>query len=189
MIKMQDAIALNRCKYLYLIGAIILFPILGMAQEGVVYSKRPYWQAGFTAGRFLPFGIVGVRDNYAFTGAHLSHPTRVGYLEYMLLSGNSNGVTYYNGSASVRIDYTAYDIVDGFFTMGFSLHTYKRRSTRLQEFDFVNVTGIHAGFGFTGHIVGPIHARADLKFNINPGRSIYFGVGLVYRFGVEGNEN
>ena len=158
------------------------------AQEGIKYTNQPYYQMGFTVGQFLPFGIIGVRDNYPWHGVHFSHPTRLTYIEYMLLSSNAKGVTYYNGSASFRTDYTAYDIDNGFFVMGFSIHRYKRKRTVLQEFDFVNVTGVHAGFGFEGKIVGPVRGRADLKFYLSPGKAVYFGIGLVYRFGGEDND-
>lgn len=131
----------------------------------------------------MPYGVIGVRDKYPMWGFTYSNKafTAPRY-ELSFLAANAKAVTYYNGSLSYRIDFEVYEAAYAFIKFGIDGHYYKRKPTILREFDYTFLTGGHVGMGFmTG--VGPgLHLRMDLKFNANPGRTAYVGLGLMYQW-------
>lgn len=158
--------------------------------EEVKQFKRPinyveveHYEIGLSGGSFLPFGIVGVRDQYPSAGIWFSHPTAYGGIEYMLNSINAKSVTYYNGVLSLRLDFKAFDYADAYFRLGLDLHYYKRKPTLVREFDFYQTVGSHVGFGIDLQGKGPVALRSDFKFGFGPGHNLFVNLGIVYKWG------
>lgn len=157
------------------------------ADELLVWQDSEKYDFSLHAGPFLPFGIVGVRDNYPFWGMSFSHPTSFTRIEYTLLHGRAKGVKYYNGALSLRFDFQALDYLQGFAKLGADFHYYQRKRTQLREFPFYQSGGMHMGFGGLIPIVEDFFFRSEFKFNFGPGRSLYVGLGFTYAFGAEEN--
>lgn len=151
--------------------------------DGVNYHTPEKWEMGFLVGTFLPRNVsFGVQEKLGFSGVYISHPTRLADIEYIYMGGRGDDVDYINAAIRMRIDFQYYGIFNGYMTVGADLHRYKRAPTEVYEFDYINKTGISAGFGFTGQVAGPWHFRSDVKYNIGPGKSLFVGVGLSYNF-------
>ncbi len=158
--------------------------------EDVLFYPQKAWEVGLTMGKFLPKGVSsGVKEMLTFTGIHASFPTKLTHFEFMYISGRGGDVDYMNASIGMRIDFEAYDVVNGFMTLGMDYHRYKRAPTQVFTFDYTAKSGIHGGFGFTSQISGPLFIRSDIKLNIGPGKSLYIGVGLTYHFWDDSDEN
>lgn len=168
---------------LVLLFGFIFFSVQSEALDGLVYKNPGTWDVSVTAGKLLPYDIVGVRDTYPGWGIAFSHPHFVSQMEYQFLVFKGNQVTYYNANASLRIDYQLYETLDGFFSVGFDGHYYQRKPNRTtSEFDFKYTSGFHTGFGFLWPLGPKLNLRADFRFGFGPGRNLYTGLGLQYTF-------
>lgn len=162
---------------------------LAQAQRGqklssnfVEWNTLDYADFSVTAGRFLPFGIVGVRDNYPMWGLFAAHPSPLGLIEYGFLSARGEGVILYNGSLGLRWDFGIFDVLEGFFSIGGNYFLYQRKRTTRTTFEFQQTGGYYIGWGVFQPISDSLRVRADFKFNSGPGRTLYVGLGLNFRY-------
>lgn len=153
-----------------------------LAQQGIYYKEAKNFDASVTTGYFLPYGIVGVKDTYPFWGFSLGFPTLLSQVEFMALHGRSKQVIFYKTSLGYRIDFAVYDAINGFITLGYEASTYKRKPSQTKSYDFNTESGLFTGFGGFIPLAGPLSLRSDFKFNFNPGRSLYVGLGFHYIF-------
>jgi len=151
--------------------------------NGIEWSDHNYMDASLTFGRFLPFGIVGVRSNYPMWGVMFSHGSVLGQVEYQFYSAKAEGVTLYEGAFGLRWDFRLFDAIDGFWGIGVDTYYYQRKRTTSREFAYVTSGGTDLKWGAYFPIVGEFRLRSDFKFNMGPGKSFYVGLGLQYRFG------
>jgi hypothetical protein len=151
--------------------------------NGVAWDTMDYYDATVTFGRFLPFGIVGVRDNYPMWGVMFSHPSPLGLVEYQFYRAKAEGVTIYSGVFGLRWDFSLYDAIDGFFGIGADAYYYQRKPTSRREFDFVSSGGTDLKWGAYFPIADALRLRSDFKFNVGPGKTFFVGIGLQYRWG------
>lgn len=162
-----------------------------IAFEGIKTFDQKTWQLGVTMGTLLPFGITGVRDQYGGWGAYLSQP---GYIfsafDYMVYGFVDKGVTFYDYAIAGRVDFSLYEVVNGYVRFGLDYNYYKRKASQVREYDFAGVVGSHIGFGSYHEVSSEIKFRSDFKFSFGPGTYLYAGLGVTYTLGAssEGNE-
>lgn len=177
---------------LALVSAFFAFHLLdfqsSLAQENVRYPDNKSYYVGAGLGPFLPFKVAGVVDTYPAWGIWFSHPSEVSQVEYSIFSVNAKGVTFYNFSIGLRIDYEVAMAVQAYFTLGLDGNYYKRKESEEGEFDFSFKGGSHVGFGVLQKLAVDLFLRGDCKLNLSPGKSLYIGLGLMWEFG-GGGEN
>lgn len=175
---------------LALVSAFFAFHLLdfhsSLAQENVRYPDNKSYYFGAGLGPFLPFKVAGVADTYPAWGVWFSHPSEISQVEYSIFSINAKGVTFYNFSIGLRIDYEVAMAVQAYFTLGLDGNYYKRKETEDQEFDFAFKGGSHVGFGVLQKLAVDLFLRGDCKLNLSPGKSLYIGIGFMWEFGGSG---
>lgn len=161
---------------------IILFTQNLLAQQGINYKEANSFDVAITTGYFLPYRINGVTDTYPFWGLSFGFPTLLSQVELMALHGRSKQVIFYKYSLGYRIDFSLYDAIQGFISIGYEASTYKRAPRVNRTYDFVTESGLYSGFGALIPIKGDLCFRSDFKFSFNPGKSLYVGLGFHYIF-------
>lgn len=173
--------------HLALVSACVAFHFIGVqssfAQENVRYPDNKSYYFGAGLGPLLPFKVAGVVDTYPAWGLWFSHPSEISQVEYSFFSVNAKGVTYYNFSIGLRIDYEVAMAVQAYFTLGLDGNYYKRKESEEGEFDFSFKGGSHVGFGVLQKLAVDLFLRGDCKLNLSPGKSLYIGLGLMWEFG------
>lgn len=151
-------------------------------------------EATFLCGPFLPNQIEGITESMPLCGGRLGfRTTQNRYLEFTVLSGASRAQRYILGSMSIRGD-TAFDDIIASVYIGGDIH-YPTRPF----YDAVTgvATGDSTSIFFGGHIGGAmwaeltdgVYVRSDLKFNLNPGTSLFLGFNIVLRFDPTGDRD
>ena len=110
-------------------------------------------------------------------GARLGFPRKNSIVELGAMHANSLGTTYTNASLSLRGNIPlegVYGIVYG----GIDLHYYKGPT----DPEFKMAGGGHLGGGIGIELAPYLHFRGDMKFNVNPGTSMYIGFGFEMLF-------
>ena len=154
----------------------------GTKRGFIEWNTLDYADVSVSAGRFLPYGVVGVRDNYPMWGLFASHPSPLGLVEYGFLSARGEGVILYNGSLGLRWDFGIFDTLEGFFGFGANAFLYQRKRTTRRTFEFTQTGGYYLGWGVFQPVSDAIRIRADFKFNSGPGRTLYVGLGINFRY-------
>ncbi|MBK9039976.1 MAG: hypothetical protein IPL83_12570 [Bdellovibrionales bacterium] len=179
--------------HLVLVSACVAFLFLdfqsSLAQENVRYPDNKSYYIGAGLGPLLPFKVAGVVDTYPAWGLWFSHPSEVSQVEYSIFSVNAKGVTFYNFSVGLRIDYEVAMAVQAYFTLGLDGNYYKRKESEEGEFDFAFKGGSHVGFGVLQKLAVDLFLRGDCKLNLSPGKSLYIGLGLMWEFGGSGENS
>jgi hypothetical protein len=158
---------------------VILMGATAVAQEDKqdVTGGNVGSEMGFHVGRLLPDQINGLTEIISGWGVRYGMKTSRGFIE---LGGNfhsGEGSTYNTLSVSMRGDIPVESLVAEVFA-GFDL---AQISTPLMgESSYVG--GGHVGGGIMALIGGDVWFRSDMKFNINPGTSLYIGFGFEIRF-------
>lgn len=173
--------------HLVLFSSCLAFHFLdlqtSLAQENVRYPDNKNYYIGAGLGPFLPFKVAGVEDTYPAWGLWFSHPSEVSQVEYGIFTVNAKGVTFYNLSVGLRIDYEVAMAVQAYFTLGLDGNYYKRKESEEGEFDFEFKGGSHIGFGGLQKLAVDLFLRGDCKLNLSPGKGLYIGLGLMWEFG------
>ena len=141
------------------------------------------FELGADLGTLLPQGIRGLNDNYPVAGLWFTQPTAYGGVEYSLHSSKAKGVSLYDGSVSLRVDFSVFDIVEGFMKLGFHGVQYETENIVGKDPSWTNTFGSHIGFGSYLQFGGPILGRVDFKFGFGPGNTMILTAGIVYRWG------
>lgn len=169
-----------------LLFVILLYSFSSWPAEPVAEEKdKPSrWDWGASVGTFLPYGIVGVRDEYPSWAIQAAHPFKGLILEYQYLGINAKAVTFHNVSVAFRFDgdmalseKNKDDVLRYFFTLGADENYYKRKPSSI-EFPYVSVPGMHFGGGFYFQIFDSLYMRFDMKYMISPANSVYVGIGF-----------
>ncbi|MGE0762745.1 MAG: hypothetical protein AB7N80_05655 [Bdellovibrionales bacterium] len=144
---------------------------------GAGSAPKVGYEAGFFLGNLLPnqiggvteiTGLGGVRGGYRFG--------QTSFLESTFMAGNGHGVEWKNVSASIRMDIPVENLV-ALAYVGPDITYYKGASSSSNRVIF----GGHVGGGIQSALGGITWFRADMKFGLSPGTSLYFGMGLVFR--------
>lgn len=145
-----------------------------------VESKDAGYYINASYGRFLPYGIYGVRDVYPYWGFRFGHPFGQGTgVEWSGTHINAKSVSFYSGSVSLVFpsELESWKFLP---YVGLDVHYYSGK-TNLGELPFSTSMGFHIGVSPLIEF-GNVALRFDFKFNFNPGRSLNVGSGLQYTF-------
>lgn len=136
------------------------------------------WETGLLIGNLLPNQIGGVTEITGMGGFRAGYrlgPTSFG--ESTFISGNGHGVEWKNLSASIRMDIPVENFV-GIAYVGPDMTYYKNANSSSNRMIF----GGHVGGGIQVRMGGTAWLRADMKFGLSPGTSMFIGLGLNFRF-------
>jgi hypothetical protein len=142
-------------------------------------GNKKNWGSEFGAfgGILLPYLIYGVEEIQPFAGARYAFPLSYGSVEAEGASSNAKGVSYKLVTLSYRGEITPIPDVTTIFYIGPDFHYW--RGT--WDTNTYSQWGFHVGTGALLHIGGPVFARIDMRFNSNPGTSLYLTFGLSFR--------
>ncbi|PIU00081.1 MAG: hypothetical protein COT74_06945 [Bdellovibrionales bacterium CG10_big_fil_rev_8_21_14_0_10_45_34] len=125
-------------------------------------------------GPTLPNQIDGVTEILPSWGARYGFPIFSGYLlESGAIISRGKGTHAYDFHTSIRSDMDINGYLMAIMYLGADFHYYAPPHS-----DFHSAFGGHVGIGITAPIIDSIWIRSDMKFNINPGTSLYIGFGL-----------
>ncbi len=155
---------------------ILLLPTLVVAQAR---NNGKNWgsEFGVFGGVLLPYLIWGVEEIQPFVGGRYALPLNYGALEAEAASSNAKGVSYQLASLSYRGEIVPIPDVTTIFYIGPDFHYYRGTWDTNQY----SVWGFHVGSGALMHVGGPIFVRLDMRFNSNPGTSLYLNFGITVR--------
>ncbi|CAN5452504.1 hypothetical protein BH10BDE1_BH10BDE1_07180 [soil metagenome] len=129
-------------------------------------------------GSMLPNQIDGVTEVLPiFGGRYGMQAGSLGMAEFGLSNVHAEGVDFTTVSASLRADLPA---MDGFFGIvygGIDEHFYRPVGSDSRTTE----TGLHVGGGVMMHASDTLWFRGDLKFQAQPGTSLLFLFGFVFR--------
>lgn len=146
-------------------------------QEEIPGASGQY-EAGFHLGNLLPNQIDGVTEIIGLGGVRAGYRLgKTSFVETGLIMGNGSGAKWKNYHIDIRLDLP----IEGMLALAYVgadsvLYEGRGQSSQL-------IFGGHAGGGIMAHISGIAWFRADMKFGISPGTSLYIGAGLEFRFG------
>lgn len=131
----------------------------------------------FHVGSLLPNQIDGVTEILPSVGLRYAAPMSFGVVDLGFTNAHAHGVDYKLISVSFRGDLAPMPDLIALFYGGPDFHYY----SRVNETRRVTQWGFHVGSGVEMHLGGPMYMRADMKFNMNPGTSLYIGFGFAIR--------
>lgn len=168
-----------------LFGICVLFvfflggPLGAQAQEQN-QDTEVGWEFQPHLGNILPNQIENVEEIVPQWGLRFSFPAEASKgltYEFGVTAGQGEGIEWQNAHISVRIDQDIEQLL-GIFYVGFDAHSYVGAGQSERK----TFGGGHLGGGFMAEIRDRLWFRGDMKFNVNPGTSLYFGFGFVFRF-------
>ncbi len=140
-------------------------------------------QLGVFAGRALPHGISSADDIFTLWGVRYSQPfgrTDKGgggaFVDFGFIGGNGSDVHW--GGLSVDVSLQApFETLIGSVGLGVDVTQYSSdtQSTKV-------VFGEHFLGSVMSRIGGESYLRFDMKFNSQPGTTVFFGLGVVFGF-------
>lgn len=145
--------------------------------EDVTGSKALY-EIGFHVGDILPNQIAGMTEITGVGG--LRGGFRIApqtYCEAGMIMGNGGGVQWKDAHIDARMDIPVEGLV-GLAYVGADTIYYQGVGTGTRV-----LFGGHVGGGIQALMTGALWFRGDMKFNFNPGTSLYIGAGFEFRFG------
>jgi len=162
-------------KVIYLFLFVFALSFKLQAQEKPSETSSQGFEYGLHIGKLLPNDISGITEIIPLWGARLGHSWSRYHLEAGYMSGSDLGVEWSNAHFGLRLDLPIEQLV-GFVTFGADLQRYKP----LNESTSVTSGGYFGG-GILSKIDPDIWFRIDMKFNVKPGTSMYFGLGIMIR--------
>ncbi len=134
-------------------------------------------EVGFHVGRLLPDQINGLTEIISGWGVKYGMKTSRGFIEIGGNFHNGEGSNYNTVSLSMRGDIPVESLVAEVFG---GIDIAQISTPLMGESSYLG--GGHVGGGIMALIGGDVWFRSDMKFNINPGTSLYIGFGFVIRF-------
>lgn len=156
---------------------IVALPRMGAAQDKEDDKNAPMPSFSAHMGTLLPNQIPGVTEMLPMWGARIGFPRKRSMIEFGGMHANALGTTYSNASLSLKGTIPlegVYGIVYG----GADFHYYKGPL----DTEFKMTGGGHVGGGLGVEIAQYLHFRGEMKFNVNPGTSMYIGFGFEMLF-------
>lgn len=153
--------------------ALLLSAQSAWAQQGSG-SKMEFLLEG---GSILPDQIDGVSEILPAWGLGVglaTTPAKAYLLEF--INATSEGVQLYNVALSARADFDVSSL-KGIVSGGADLVGLERPGHEGRNY----YGGAHFGGGMMALISKGLYARMNMKFNLNPGVSMFIGFGLLYR--------
>ncbi|RME14987.1 MAG: hypothetical protein D6797_07610 [Bdellovibrio sp.] len=140
-------------------------------------KQKPGYEVGAFLGNFLPNQIDGVTEITPLSGLRLtlSNASADTYYEIGVMTGRAYDVEWTNAFLSIAIRYPI-ESITGIFYIGGDYHGYKTSV----DAPLQSMGGGHIGGALMTNIRNSLFFRSDMKFNINPGTSLYFGFSFVF---------
>ncbi len=132
---------------------------------------------GFHLGSFLPNQIDGITEILPMWGVRYGLKTKRGFIEGGADFSKAMGTRFSSLSLSVRGDIPVQSLV-GHVSVGINMHQVIPPGTEHTTY----LGGGHVGGGIMALIGNDVWFRTDMKFNVNPGTSLYIGFGFIFRF-------
>lgn len=162
---------------LVILAIFIAQPIFGQTENKVdEIGQNVGSELGFHVGRLLPDQINGLTEIISGWGLRYGMKTARGFVEAGTTFYNGEGTRYNSISISMRADIPVESMVAQVFA-GLDLNQIS--TPLISEASYLG--GGHVGGGILSLISGDVWFRADMKFNINPGASLYIGFGFIVR--------
>jgi hypothetical protein len=172
--------SLIRISRAWILAALCLFmvPLAGWSAEEKPDEKNVLMPSfGAHMGTLLPNQIEGVTEMLPMWGARVGFPRKRSIVELGGMHANSLGVTYTNASVSIKGMFPMEGIY-GLVYGGLDGHYYKGPT----DTEFKMTGGGHLGGGLGAEVAEYLHFRGEMKFNVNPGTSLYIGFGFEMLF-------
>ena len=152
--------------------------LLAQDAEDDAGKIAPYSFAwSITTGPLLPNQIDYVTEIQPSWGLRISIPKKKGGIfELGGLHSHEKGVTMYNVYTSLRGEVPIETLIAHIF-IGLDYNHFIT-----DEDQTTSGAGGHIGGGFIVPIAGDLYFRTDMKFNVQPGTSLYVGFGFETRF-------
>lgn len=152
----------------------------GAAAGGGGSSGAPY-EAGLHTGFLLPNHIDGVTEIMALTGLRGAMRMPGDFLvEGGFVAGNGDEQQWKNIHIDARLDFPVETLVAVTY-VGLDVNYYSGPGVSTKM-----AFGGHLGGGFKAELGRNLWFRTDMKFNGQPGTSLFFGFGLEVAFGSGG---
>lgn len=155
--------------------ALLFLPVAQAQEQESKSALPPFWSVTPHMGPMLPHQIDGLSEIMPIAGLNAGMSRGPGIMEFGTYFSNAYGAAYYEFAFSYRYIMPIEGIEAGIFA-GPSLVRH-----RGENFDFRNIFGAHVGAGGAVMIGSGILFRGDMKFNVNPGTSLYVGFALEVR--------
>ncbi|MCB0355659.1 MAG: hypothetical protein KDD40_01550 [Bdellovibrionales bacterium] len=150
------------------------------AQNADKDAYNASYELGAHIGNILPNQVPGASEIQPQWGLRLGFGLGgSGTTEFTANAGNGEGVMWKQASISVRMDMPIEELVGQVF-IGGDITMYETQTQAAKTFG-----GGHVGGGVMSLISRDLWFRVDMKFNINPGTSLFIGGGFLFRFGSE----
>jgi len=161
---------------------IILFSVIALGQqpedELALPDDTANTEFGFHLGNVLPNQIDGITEIAPQWGVRGGFRlTSSAFAEFGGIAGKGEGVDWTNIHISLRIG-VPIETLMGIVFIGGDLHHLGGEGREKKTFG-----GGHVGGGIMSHIADAVWFRTDMKFNVNPGTSLYIGAGFIFRLG------
>ena len=160
-----------------------LTPLISLAQNpeadagSTIDDSNIGWEVGFHIGNVLPNQIDGVDEIFPQWG--LRSGFRIapnGFAEFGGTAGKGEGVEWSNLHVSLRLGLPIENLL-GIVYLGGDVTYFKGIGRAKKMFG-----GGQVGGGLMSLIADAVWFRFDMKFNVNPGTSMYIGAGFMFRF-------
>lgn len=146
-----------------------------MAQDGGAANGS---EISLFLGTMLPNQIDGITEILPLFGGRYGFRTgTIGVAEFGLTNSHAEGVDFTTLSGSIRADLPAIDQFVGIIYGGVDINYYRPAGKDNRSTD----TGLHVGTGLMAHMSDTLWLRTDLKFMVQPGTSLAFLAGLVFK--------
>ena len=147
-------------------------------QEEDVLGENVGMEWSFHLGRLLPNQITGIEEILPMWGGRFGLKTGRGFVEMGAAFANALNTRITTLSLSHRGHMPVQNLV-GHVYYGVDLHHIKAPGSE----NATILGGGHVGGGILALISNEVWLRGDMKFNVNPGTSLYVGFGIMLRFG------
>lgn len=140
-------------------------------------GDKAQYEVGFHVGNLLPNQIDGLTEIIGLGGVRLGYKLApLTYAEAGLIMGNGAGAQWKDTHIDARMDIPIENLV-ALAYVGADMVYYSGVNTASRI-----IFGANAGGGMQMQISGGVWFRADMKFSISPGTSLYIGAGITYRY-------
>lgn len=166
-----------------LLATLMMLSVGAWAQnEGGDTGQNIQYEAGALIGSLLPNQISGITEIMGLGGARVGYRLNSSVMgEAGAVMGNGHGAQFKDVFMSFRVDVPVENLV-GILYVGPDLVYFRGNGSKK---DAIQIGG-HVGGGVMAHAGGSLWVRADMKFNVKPGTSMYLSLSLMFRFGDSG---
>ncbi len=163
-------------KKIFLILAVLNFTFLVKAHADDANSKYGT-EINIQFGTLLPDQIKGVSELLPVWAFLYKIPFAGAGLEFGILNTHAYGLDYTTFPVRGRFDITIDPDLTAIVYAGPEINYYSETNSTSRN----AVVGFHLGGGVMYHMLETVWLRAEMKYSVNPGDSLYFGFGISFR--------